>query len=49
MLTVGDKFPEYKTDACFGNDKSDLKPISNDYHKDKWAIYVFYPKDFTFI
>ncbi|MGE0529665.1 MAG: peroxiredoxin, partial [Bdellovibrionales bacterium] len=23
--------------------------ISNDYHKGKWAVYIFYPKDFTFI
>lgn len=49
MLTVDDKFPIYKTQACFGNNKEDLKEISNDYHAGKWAVYIFYPKDFTFI
>lgn len=49
MLTVGDKFPTYKAQACFGNDKTDLKEISNEYHAGKWAVYIFYPKDFTFV
>ncbi len=49
MLTVDDKFPSYKTKACFGNNNEDLKEISNEYHKGKWAVYIFYPKDFTFI
>ncbi|MGF1580771.1 MAG: peroxiredoxin [Gemmataceae bacterium] len=49
MLTVGDKFPEFKTQACFGNEKDDLKEINNEYHNGKWAVYIFYPKDFTFV
>jgi peroxiredoxin (alkyl hydroperoxide reductase subunit C) len=49
MLTVGDKFPRYHARACFGNDKTDLKDISNEYHAGKWACYLFYPKDFTFV
>lgn len=49
MLTVGALFPQYKTQACFGNEKSDLKLISNDYHAGAWAVYLFYPKDFTFV
>lgn len=49
MLTVGDKFPEYTAKACFGNSPEDLKEIGNGYHKGKWALYIFYPKDFTFI
>jgi lipoyl-dependent peroxiredoxin subunit C len=49
MLTIGDSFPRYQTQACFGNDKSELKSISNDYHKGKWACYLFYPKNFTFL
>jgi peroxiredoxin (alkyl hydroperoxide reductase subunit C) len=49
MLTVGDKFPQYKTKACVGNTKDDLKDFSNENHKGKWAIYIFYPKDFTFV
>jgi peroxiredoxin (alkyl hydroperoxide reductase subunit C) len=49
MLTVGDKFPAYRTKACVGNTKDDLKDFSNEYHRGKWAVYVFYPKDFTFV
>jgi lipoyl-dependent peroxiredoxin subunit C len=49
MLTVDDKFPMFKTKACFGNNNEDLKEISNEYHAGKWAVYIFYPKDFTFI
>jgi peroxiredoxin (alkyl hydroperoxide reductase subunit C) len=49
MLTVGDQFPNYRANACFGNDRADLKPISNEYHAGKWAVYLFYPKDFTFV
>ncbi len=49
MLTVGDKFPSYRTKACVGNNKEDLKDFSNEYHKGKWAVYIFYPKDFTFV
>ncbi len=49
MLTVGDKFPTYNAPACYGNNKEDLKNISNEYHTGKWAVYIFYPKDFTFV
>ncbi len=47
MLTVGDKFPEYKAQAC--DEKGNLKELGNEYHAGKWGIYVFYPKDFTFV
>ncbi len=49
MIGVGEKFPDYRAPACFGNDKKDLKDISNEYHQNKWAVYIFYPKDFTFV
>jgi lipoyl-dependent peroxiredoxin subunit C len=49
VLAVGKKFPEYEAMACFGNNNEDLKPLSNAYHADKWAVYIFYPKDFTFV
>lgn len=49
MLTVGDKFPQYKTPACVGNKKEDLKSLSNADVAGKWACYLFYPKDFTFV
>lgn len=49
MLTVGDRFPAYKCKACVGLNKEDLQEITHDTHKGKWVIYVFYPKDFTFV
>ncbi|MFW6337157.1 MAG: peroxiredoxin [Phycisphaeraceae bacterium] len=50
MLTVGDPFPEFHTQACFGNDaKSDLRPINDRTDEGMWKVFVFYPKDFTFV
>ena len=50
MLTVGDNFPDFTCQACFGNDaKNDLRPLSTDSDKGLWKIFVFYPKDFTFV
>jgi lipoyl-dependent peroxiredoxin subunit C len=49
MLTVGDKFPEFKVQACVGLGKNDLKEISSETYKGKWVCYFFYPKDFTFV
>lgn len=49
MLTVGDTFPEYNCQACTGNTKDDLTTINNGTHEGKWKIFLFYPKDFTFV
>lgn len=49
MLTVGQKFPEYATRGCVGPDKNSLQDFSNDTFAGKWAVYFFYPKDFTFV
>ena len=49
MLTVGDKFPEFAARACVGVGKDDLAEISSADYKDKWVVYFFYPKDFTFV
>ncbi|MFO0914926.1 MAG: peroxiredoxin [Pirellulales bacterium] len=49
MLTVGDKFPAYKTRGCVGANDASLADFSNDYAAGKWAVYFFYPKDFTFV
>lgn len=49
MLTVGDKFPSFKVRACNGNNKSDLQELSSDSLQGKWQVYIFYPKDFTFV
>ena len=49
MLTVGDKFPQYRVKACVGLGKDDFKDLSNENFQGKWVCYFFYPKDFTFI
>lgn len=49
MLTVGDKFPAFRVKACVGPNKNDLTEITNDTNKGKWQVFIFYPKDFTFV
>ena len=49
MLTVGDRFPEFKAPACVGTSKDDLTEITNNSYPGKWVVYFFYPKDFTFV
>ena len=49
MLTVGASFPAFSCAACDGNTKESLKTITNETYKGKWVVYLFYPKDFTFV
>src|SRR3569623_755316 len=51
MLTVGDKFPQFKLKATVDIDNLDtaFKDIDNDTYKGKWTLVFFYPKDFTFV
>ncbi|HHW65141.1 MAG TPA: peroxiredoxin [Rhodocyclaceae bacterium] len=50
MLTVGDKFPDFKLTATVSNDlKTAFTEISNATYKGKWLVVFFYPKDFTFV
>ena len=50
MLTVGDKFPEFKLQACVSTEKGkEFATIASDSAKGKWTIFYAYPKDFTFI
>ena len=50
MLTIGDKFPNYKLKAAVGNDiENGFTEISNADHENKWQLVFFYPKDFTFV
>ncbi len=49
MLTVGNHFPEFRVQACVGNDKTDMKELTNKTFAGKWQVYLFYPKDFTFV
>ena len=51
MLTVGDKFPQFKVKATVAIDNLDtaFTEIGNDTYKGKWTLVFFYPKDFTFV
>ena len=50
MLTVGDKFPQFKVNANVSREKGkEFKEISNADVAGKWLIFYAYPKDFTFI
>jgi peroxiredoxin (alkyl hydroperoxide reductase subunit C) len=49
MKSVGEKFPKFEKEAVLANNQFDT--ITSEDHKKegKWAVYFFYPKDFTFI
>jgi peroxiredoxin (alkyl hydroperoxide reductase subunit C) len=50
MLTVGDKFPDFKVTANVGRDKGkEFKTLTNQDFDGKWLVFYAYPKDFTFI
>ncbi len=50
MLTVGDRFPEYRLQACVslepGQEFDWLTPAS---HAGKWRVVFLWPMDFTFV
>ncbi len=50
MLSVGEKFPQFKVTATVSTDlKNAFTEIDNDTYKGKWLVVFFYPKDFTFV
>ncbi|MBN8554484.1 MAG: peroxiredoxin [Deltaproteobacteria bacterium] len=52
MLTIGDKFPDFKLDAVISIDKKlddNFKTISLADSKGKWRTIFFWPLDFTFV
>ena len=50
MLTVGDKFPEFKLKGVVSNDiNTAFKDFSDKDEAGKWKIVFFWPKDFTFV
>jgi peroxiredoxin (alkyl hydroperoxide reductase subunit C) len=50
MLSVGDKFPDFKVKAAVSIEKGkEFQDISQDSYKGKWKVYFFWPMDFTFI
>ena len=50
MLTIGDKFPQYKLTAVTSLEKGkEFTKLENDTFKGKWQVVFFWPKDFTFV
>ncbi len=50
MLTIGQKFPEFKLTAVVSTeaDKA-FKEVTNASYKGKWLVVFAWPKDFTFV
>ena len=50
MLTVGDKFPTFKLQACVSTEKGkEFQTITSESLSGKWLVFYAYPKDFTFV
>jgi peroxiredoxin (alkyl hydroperoxide reductase subunit C) len=50
MLTVGDKFPQFKLQAVTSLEPgNEFQAISNDTHAGKWLVVFLWPMDFTFV
>jgi len=50
MLSVGDRFPEFRLKGVVSNSVKDaFTEVSNDTYKGKWLVVFFWPKDFTFV
>lgn len=50
MLTIGDRFPQFKLKATVSTDMDKaFSEIGNDSFPGKWTLVFFYPKDFTFV
>lgn len=50
MLTIGEMFPEFTVKAVISSNINDaFIEINNKTHQDKWRVFFFWPKDFTFV
>jgi alkyl hydroperoxide reductase subunit AhpC len=50
MLSVGERFPQFKLKATVSNDLNNaFVEINNQTYAGKWLCVFFYPKDFTFV
>lgn len=50
MLTVGEKFPNFKLNAVVSLEKGqEFQEITENTHRGKWQVIFFWPMDFTFI
>lgn len=50
MLGVGEKFPEFGMQACVSREKGkEFAEITSKQNQGKWAVFFFWPLDFTFV
>ena len=50
MITINDQFPDYELTACVSNNADDAFVTQRrDDFNDTWRVYLFWPKDFTFV
>jgi peroxiredoxin (alkyl hydroperoxide reductase subunit C) len=50
MLTVGDRFPEFKLKAAVSLEKGrEFRELTHESFPDKWKVVFLWPMDFTFI
>lgn len=50
MYTVGNQFPDFELKGVVSNDlREAFKDYTNESDSGKWKVFVFYPKDFTFV
>ncbi|HEX6980463.1 MAG TPA: peroxiredoxin [Alphaproteobacteria bacterium] len=50
MLTVGDKFPQFKLKAVVPGDmKTAFTEVTEKSFSGKWKVFFFWPKDYTFV
>jgi peroxiredoxin (alkyl hydroperoxide reductase subunit C) len=50
MLSVGAKFPKFELTSVIDVDlKKAFEQVNEESYPDKWKVYFFWPKDFTFV
>ena len=50
MLTVGDRFPQFKLKAVVSLEHGrEFEDVTSESHPDKWRVVFFWPMDFTFV
>src|SRR5437879_12482714 len=47
MLTIGDQFPPFQATAV--EPTKQFVQLTDQSYPDKWKVYFFWPKDFTFV
>jgi alkyl hydroperoxide reductase subunit AhpC len=50
MLTIGDKFPEFRLQAVVGREKGkEFQEVTHESHPGRWTVAFSWPMDFTFV